>query len=165
MVTKRSHIKVALLPYYRRIRDKDFYTMMPQKIFFAVFPAGIYLYEGNNGNTGIKHVNFSEQEKFLGVRALWQTFYLQHTKKFWSFFLDTFKTAYQIRHSTQKWTQSKYSFPKSGHFFRISKMGRRGLAPSPPSPASLCAPLRIMCGIWSQLTIKTTIRLTIKLTI
>ena len=37
---------------------------------------------------------------------------------FWSFFLlDVLKTAYQIRHVTHRWTQSRYFFPKSGDLF------------------------------------------------
>ena len=46
------------------------------------------------------------------------------------FLLDVFKTIFWMENLTQRLTQSRLVFPKSGHFFSILKKDRGGL-PSP----------------------------------
>ena len=75
--------------------------------------------------------NFSGQLSFLGMRTLWYTFYLEHTKershreKFWSFFLlGALKNALQMKYLTHRWAQSGYFFLKSRYLFSIFKKGQ-----------------------------------------
>ena len=49
------------------------------------------------------------------------------------FLVDATKTIFWMENVTQGWTQSGRFFPKSGHFFWLSKQGGGGLPPPPSS--------------------------------
>ena len=53
------------------------------------------------------------------------------------FLLVTLETTFWMENLIQRWTQSGFLFPKSGHFFRFLKKQGRPLLPPPPLVARL----------------------------